>query len=198
RANTSRSEQRPKQAKQGKRFTPTKGKERSTQLDNPKRDKESRVCYECGKPGHLAKDCFSKKKGKGKPSPKKAAVNSTECDNPESETTEVWINSTSVPTNATEPIASYKTQSQGMKPSVALEGRIRIAGREARVLFDTGAIGRDIISATFVSTYGIPTEEMKQPVVVHMVMKGSRSNSQKQCKVDIEIGRIERDPFITI
>src|SRR5207302_11067050 len=41
RANTSRSEQRPKQAKQGKRFTPAKGKERSTQQDSPKRDKES-------------------------------------------------------------------------------------------------------------------------------------------------------------
>src|SRR5437588_7030808 len=47
RVTTSRSEQRPKQAKQGKRVTPTKGKERSTQPDNPKRDKESRVCYEC-------------------------------------------------------------------------------------------------------------------------------------------------------
>src|SRR5205807_1736645 len=31
---------------------------------------------------------------------------------------------------------------------------------------------------------------MKQPVVVHMAMKGSRSNSQKQCKVDIKIDRM--------
>src|SRR5437868_10901896 len=31
---------------------------------------------------------------------------------------------------------------------------------------------------------------MKQPVVVHMAMKGSRSNSQKQCNVDIKIGRM--------
>src|SRR5207302_9880431 len=44
---------------------------------------------------------------------------------------------------------------------------------------------------TFVCTYGIPTEEMKQPVVVYLAtMKGSHSNSQKQCKVDIEIGRM--------
>src|SRR5437660_8202705 len=119
-ANTSRSEQRPKQAKQGKRFTPAKGKERSAQQDSPKRDKESRVCYECGKPSHLAKDCFSKKKGKGKQTPKKAAVNIAECDSSESETTEVWINSTNVPTNVTEPISSYKTQSLGIKPSTAL------------------------------------------------------------------------------
>src|SRR5437588_8808597 len=91
------------------------------------RDKESRVCYECGKPGHLAKDCFSKKKGKGKQSPKKAAVNIAECDGSESETTEVWINSTSMPTGSTEPISSYKTQLLGIKPSTVLEGRIRIA-----------------------------------------------------------------------
>ena len=123
------------------------------------------------------KDCFSKKKGKGKQTLKKAAVNIAECDSSESETTEVWINSTNVPTNVTEPISSYKTQSLGIKPSTALEGRIRIAGQEARVLFDTGAIGRDIISATFVLTYRIPTKEMKQPVVVHMGMMGSCSNS---------------------
>src|SRR5437879_5279784 len=89
RMNTPRSDQRLKQVKQGKRFTPTKGKERSTQQDSPKRDKESRVCYECGKPGHLAKDCYSKKKEKGKQPSKKTTVNIAECDSSETETTEV-------------------------------------------------------------------------------------------------------------
>jgi len=36
RTTTTRSDQRPKQVKQGKRFTPGKGKERSTQQDNLK------------------------------------------------------------------------------------------------------------------------------------------------------------------
>src|SRR5437868_14977939 len=55
RTTTTRNDQRPKQAKQGKRFTPGKGKERSTQQDSPKRDKEYRGCYECGKLSDRAK-----------------------------------------------------------------------------------------------------------------------------------------------
>ena len=114
--------------KQEKRFTPRKGKEQSKQQDNGKRDKDSRVCYECGKPGLLAKDYYSKKIGKGKQSSKKATVNLAECDSSETETTEVWINSTDIHPSEAEHISTHKTQSLGVKPSIALEGRIRIAG----------------------------------------------------------------------
>jgi len=66
-----------------------------------------------------------------------------------------------------------------------------INGKEAKVLFDTGTIGASLISATFVTTHGIPCIEMKEPTKILMAMKGSRSESNKECTVDLAVGKLD-------
>jgi len=71
-----------------------------------------------------------------------------------------------------------------------LEGTIRINGNDARVPFDTGTIGEDILSAAFVTTHGVETKALEGGLQILMAMKGSQSPSSKQCVVDIEIGKV--------
>ena len=50
-----------------------------------------------------------------------------------------------------------------------------INGKEERVLFDTGTIAANLISAAFVTTHGIPCSTIKEPTKIQMAMKGSLS-----------------------
>jgi len=65
-----------------------------------------------------------------------------------------------------------------------------INGKKAKVLFDTGTIEANLISAAFVTTHGIPCIELKEPTKILMVMKGSRSKSNKECNVNLTIGKL--------
>ena len=67
------------------------------------------------------------------------------------------------------------TQSPTTKANKALrlEDMVYINRKEAQVLFDIGTIGANLISATFVTTYGIPCKEMEKPTKIHMVMEES-------------------------
>jgi len=66
-----------------------------------------------------------------------------------------------------------------------------INGKEAKVLFDTGTIGANLISAAFVTTHGIPWIEMKEPTKILMAMKGSRSESNKECRDDLAVEKLK-------
>jgi len=72
----------------------------------------------------------------------------------------------------------------------ALEGTMFINGKEPKVLFDTGTIGASLISAAFVTTHGIPCIQMKEPTKILMAMKGSRSETNKECTVDLAVGKL--------
>ena len=85
---------------------------------------------------------------------------------------------------------SGKTAPSTAKAKKASEGMIRINGHDARVLFDIGTIGEDILSAAFVTTHGVDTKALEGELPILMVMKGSQSTSSKQCIVDIEIGKM--------
>jgi len=88
----------------------------------------------------------------------------------------VVTNRTSNPTSARQP---------------ALEGTILINGNKARVLFDTGTVGTDLISNTFITTHGIPTTELKEAANLRMAVKGFRCSAHRMCKATIKIGKIE-------
>jgi len=85
---------------------------------------------------------------------------------------------------------SAKIAPSTAKTKKALEGTIRINSHNARVLFDTGTIGEDILSAAFVTTYGVETKALEGELRILMAMKGSQSTSSKQCVVDIEIEKM--------
>jgi len=117
-----------------------------------KEQKASSACFTCGKKGHLSRSCTDKKdEGKGKAVKKESTSNRAET---ETNADEVYINSMEIETYA----SSGKTALSTAKAKKALEGTIRINGRDARVLLDTGTIGEDILSAAFVTTHGVETK----------------------------------------
>jgi len=66
-----------------------------------------------------------------------------------------------------------------------------INGKKAKVFFDTGTIGANPISAAFVTTHGITCIELKKPTKILMAMKGSRSESDKECTVNLTVGKLQ-------
>jgi len=86
--------------------------------------------------------------------------------------------------------SSGRTALSTAKAKKALEGMIRINGHDARVLFDTGTSGEDILSAAFVTTHRVETKALEGELRILMAMKGSQYTSSKQCVVDVEIGKM--------
>jgi len=99
---------------------------------------------------------------------------------------EVYINALEIESY----VATKTTRPTTIKALHALEGTMFINGKEAKVLFDTATIGASLISAAFVTTHGIPCTEMKEPTKIHMAMKGSLSESNKECTVDLAVGKL--------
>jgi len=78
-----------------------------------------------------------------------------------------------------------------MEAHHVLEGSIFIIGKGAKVQFDTGTIGANLISAAIVTTQGIPCTEMKEPIKILRAMKGSRFPRHKECTIDLAVGKIQ-------
>ena len=145
------------------------GKKPTQQASNRSTEQQ---CFTCDGKGHMAKDCPSKK------SDRKTEVKKETSSNPAeqvSQTEELYINAIEIESYA----AAGATLPASIKSNHALEGTVYINGKEARVLFDTGTIGANLISAAFVTTHGIPCKEMEKPTKIHRAMKESRSESQK-------------------
>jgi len=53
-------------------------------------------------------------------------------------------------------------------------------GHDARVRFDTGTIGEEILSTAFVTTHGVETKALEAELRILMAMKRSQSTSSKQ------------------
>jgi len=154
---------------------------------NSAKKKEKRkkgACFTCGGEGHMAKDCPSKKdRGKAKVKKEASSNLATEL----CEYDEVYINTLELESY----VATKTTRPTTIKAHHALEGTIFINGKEAKVLFDTGTIGASPISAAFVTTHGIPCKEMKELTKILMAMKGSPSESNKECTVDLVVGKLQ-------
>jgi len=164
-----------------------KPKKKFNKDGNSAKKKEQRkkgACFTCGGEGHMAKDCPSKK-DKGKVKVKKEA--SSNLTTELREYYDVYINTLEFESYA----ATKTTRPTTIKAHHALEGTMFINGKEAKVLFDTSTIGAYLISAAFVTTHSIPCIEMKEPTNILMTMKGSRSESHKECTVDLAVGKLQ-------
>jgi len=100
---------------------------------------------------------------------------------------EVYIHATQIKFYAT----AQTTRPANLKPHGSLEGTIHLNGKEAKVLFNTGTIGANIVSTHFVTTQGIPCIEMAKPTKIHIAIKELRSESQKKCSVEISVGKMK-------
>jgi len=131
----------------------------------------------------MARDCPSKKdKGKamvGKEASSNLATELRDYD-------EVYSNSLEFENYATRKTIRPTTT----KAHHALEGTMFINGKETKVLFDTGTIGANLISAAFVTTHGIPCIELKESTKILSAMSGSRSERNKECTVNLTVGKL--------
>jgi len=133
----------------------------------------------------MAKDCPSKKdKGKATVNKEASSTLATQL----CEYDEVYINTLEIESH----VAIGTTRPTTIKRHHALEATMFINGKEAKVLFDTGTIGASLSSAAFVTTHGIPCIEMKAPTKILMAIKGSRSERNKECTVDLAVGKLHR------
>ena len=135
----------------------------------------------------MAKNCPSKNdKGNRKaPAKKEATSNLAE---QHSKYDEVYINTLEFETFAAAKVKT--TRPRMIRAHHALEGTMFINGKEVRVLFDTGTIGANLISAAFVTTHGIPCTAMKEPTKILIAIRGSQSESHKESTVDLSIDKL--------
>jgi len=66
--------------------------------------------------------------------------------------------------------SSGKTAPSTAKAKKNLEGTIRINGHDARVLFNTGPIGEDILSAAFITPHGVETKVLEGELRILMAI----------------------------
>ena len=136
----------------------------------------------------MSRNCPSKNdKGKEKVPAKKEAVSNLA--EQHSEYDEVYSNTLEFESYAATKVRA--THPSTMKAHHPLEGTMFLNGKEARVLFETGTVGANLISAAFVTTHGIPCTAMKEPTKILMAMKGSRSEGHKECTVDLAVDQLQ-------
>jgi len=167
--------------------TDHKPKKKFNNDGNSAKKKEQRkkgACFTCGGKGHMAKD-YPSKKDKRKAKVKKEAASNLATELYEYD--EVYINRLELESYA----ATQTSRASTIKAHHALEGTMFINGKEGKVLFNTRTIGANLISAAFVTTDGIPCIELKEPTKILMAMKGSRSESIKECTVNITVGKVQ-------
>jgi len=131
----------------------------------------------------MTKECPNKK-DKGMATVKKEASSNLATEL--CEYNEVYINTLDLESY----VATKTTRPSTIEAHYPLEGTMFLNGKEAKLLFDTGTIGARLISAAFVTTHSIPGIEMKEPTKIRMAMKGSRSESNKECTVDLAVGKL--------
>jgi hypothetical protein len=64
---------------------------------------------------------------------------------------------------------------------------LKINNGKAKVLFDTGTTGTNLLSNVFVQTNGIQTEAMQPPVIIRLPTKGSKTVAKDQVTCTVEI-----------
>ena len=163
---------------------PTKKNQKSTKAEIDRRKAEG-ACFYCGEKGHMANEC-PKKKVKSNHVRLSEETDSSEAEyKAESDETEDLDGENSIITFKTT-VGQPKSEK---KPFQTLEFTIRINGKPARALADTGTIGGTLLSNCFVTTNNIPYKPGKSPVNLKMAVKGSRSTSNYSAIVDVDMER---------
>jgi hypothetical protein len=179
--------------KKEKRKSSTKNNKASkkpSKAEMERRKKEG-ACFYCGEQGHMANDC-----------PKKDIKTNRVAEDSESEDEEEEEDSGDEQSSTEEvfvgmilhSVKTTATTENNTTPFQALEANININGHQARVLFDTGTIGTDLLSNRFISTHNIPYELLTKPRTLKMADKGSRSLANYKASVILEIGKYKFTP----
>jgi hypothetical protein len=149
--------------------------------NNPTTKKGGKTCFYCGKAGHFIKECRKKKRDQegGRQQFRTAVVQVGQ-----EEDTKTY--SSFKEYRQRKPISKASTSAIGPRNNDMVT-TLRINNGKAKVLFDTGTTGTNLLSNAFVQTNGIQTEAMQPPVIIRLATKGSKTVAKDQVTCTVEI-----------
>ena len=78
------------------------------------------------------------------------------------------------------------------EPPAHMTARLKIGGKLAKTLLDTGTVGTNLMSLNWAQSNGIKTKKMDNPIKIRMATKHSKTTANYSAKEDVDIGNGKR------
>ena len=78
------------------------------------------------------------------------------------------------------------------EPPAQMTARLKVGGKLAKTLLDTGTVGTNLMSLNWAQSNGIKTTKMDSPIEIRMATKNSRTTANYSAKQDVDIGNRKR------
>ena len=73
-----------------------------------------------------------------------------------------------------------------------MTARLKLGGKLAKTLLDTGTVGTNLMSLNWAQSNGIKTTKMDNPIEIRMATKNFRKTANYSAKEDVDIGKGKR------
>ena len=74
------------------------------------------------------------------------------------------------------------------EPPAHMTARLKIGGKFAKTLLDSGTVGTNLMSLNWVQANGIKTKKMDTPIEIRMATKNSKTTANYSAKEEVDIG----------
>ena len=74
------------------------------------------------------------------------------------------------------------------EPPAHMTARLKVGGKLAKTLLDTGTVGTNLMSLNWAQSNRIKTTKMDNPIEIRMATKNSRTTANYSAKEDVDIG----------
>ena len=81
------------------------------------------------------------------------------------------------------------------EPPAHMTARLKLGGKLAKKLLNTGTVGTNLMSLNWAQSNGIKTTKMDNPIEIRMATKNSRTTANYSAKEDVDIGNGKRISF---
>ena len=75
-----------------------------------------------------------------------------------------------------------------------MTARLKVGGKLAKTLLDTGTVGTNLMSLNWAQSNGIKTKKMDKPIEIRMATTNSKTTANYSAKEDVDIGNGKEYP----